>query len=92
MYVTEKENKTKRETLKILTVKYDTKDGFIDIDSGLNDFCLSYGNGYNGHGLQCVFSGEDTRHKVILDLLDEVSDKIKKIYQISEEGRKIFDK
>ena len=56
---------------------YDDKDGFVKIDS--EEFNISYGNGYNSHGLQCEYSEGTEVHTEVLNHLDEIACRIRSI-------------
>lgn len=69
---------------KDLLIRLDVHDGFVTIDSREDDFCISYGNGYNAHGLQCGHMSDDLRYKEIMKIMDDISNKVRRLNELTE--------
>lgn len=66
---------------KFLIIGYNVKSDWVNINS--DDFCLTYGNGLGGHGCQCAYNGDTKEAEEIQNILDNISDEIRKLYKLN---------
>ncbi|HCL4455057.1 TPA: hypothetical protein N2D10_003083 [Clostridium botulinum] len=65
-----------------IKIFYDTNSNLIHIYSEEDDFNVLYGNGMDLHWLQCNYQGDTKEYEQIQQLLDDISDKVRKLYNI----------
>lgn len=68
-------------TIKRLSIDYDTEDKSIDIHS--NGFNIIYGNVYERHGLLCNCTENKEKYDKIMQLMDEIADRVREVYKIN---------
>ncbi|APR02432.1 TPA: hypothetical protein ACXDAY_002135 [Clostridium botulinum] len=65
-----------------IKVFYDTNSNFIHMHSEEDDFNVLYGNGMDLHWLQCNYQGDTKEYKQIQQLLDDISNKVRELYNL----------
>ncbi|MDV3426506.1 MAG: hypothetical protein LIR50_04875 [Bacillota bacterium] len=64
---------------KRLMINYDEQLDFVDIYSA-DDFGITYGNGLGCHKLKCIYGDGTDIYNEIKDILDDISEKIRRLY------------
>lgn len=65
-----------------ISIRYDKDLNFVDINS--DDFCVTYGNGVDGHGLQCQYPGGTKEYDEIKSIMNNIACNVKHLARYSK--------